>query len=93
MGVRVLHNAERGCSAVNEKKVDSQTRSLIYPLLSGIDSINENTFCKLKELLYRFDSNEVIKGSILKVDAHLISMVRLRAVDFINEYIREIEDA
>lgn len=89
----MLHNAERGCSAVVEKKVDSQTRSLIYPLLTGIDSINENTFCKLKELLYRFDSNEVIKDSILKVDAHLISMVRLRAVDFINEYIREIEDA
>lgn len=93
MGVRVLDNADRGCSAVVEKNVDSQTRVLIYPLLSQIDSLNEDTFCKVKELMYRFDSNKVIQDSLKQTDPHLASMIRIRAVDFINEYIEELKAA
>lgn len=93
MGVRVLDNVDRGCSAVVEKNIDSQTRVLIYPLLSKIDSLNEGTFCGLKELMYRFDSNKVVQDSLKETDPHLASMIRIRAVDFIHGYIRDLEEA
>lgn len=90
MGVRVQRNAERGCR-IREEKVNPQTKTLMYPRLAELDSLHERTFCGLKELIYSFDSIEVIQKAIKETDGHLSSMVRLRTVDYINDYISEVE--
>jgi len=63
----------------------------MYPRLAELDSLHERTFCGLKELIYRFDSAEVIQKAIKITDSRLSSMVRLSTVDSINEFIAEVE--
>lgn len=90
MGIRTGWKAERHCK-VREGGVNSQTKTLMYPRLAELDSQHERTYCGLKELFYRFDSITVIQDTINKTDGHLSSLVRMNAVDYINEYIKEVE--